>query len=93
MKKSLYIFTNGTKTLLDLECNSGKIITFAENSPLRKLGIDQAFLGHNKETGKKPLSFWQEGVPVLAKVLPDSKSISEVKNFFKDNKRVNCFRF
>ena len=70
-------YPNGGKAFLDLECSSGKIISFCENSPLKKLGIDQVFLDKDKTTGSKMLSFWQDGIPIKAKVLSDKKAVDE----------------
>lgn len=58
-----------------------KIITFAENSPMKKLGIDQALLCLGKSPKDKMLSFWQKDKCI--KSMSSNKATNDIKNYLK----------
>ena len=76
-------FTEGGKAFLDHGCDKGKIITFAENSPMKKLGFDQAYIGFNNELKSKSLSLWQDGNVIQAGVIKDGAGVDKFKNLFQ----------
>jgi len=67
--------------------NNSKIITFAENSPLKKLNIDQALVDYNKQTGVRTFSFWRKGDFLMEAVnnKEDIKSVKYYLNVLRNN--------
>ncbi len=86
-KASIEVLTNngihkdGFNTAYGAICDNAKIITFAENSPMKKLGIDQALLGYNEIAGVNTLSFWQDGQIVKSQVMKNKEDVNYIKNY------------
>lgn len=76
-------FNKGIQTPLGAFCDKAKIVTFAENSPMKKLGIDQVFLGRSKATGHKILSFWQGSNCVKQELMSGNNTTNDIKNYLK----------
>ena len=77
------VFTGEHNAMFGCLCDKAKIVTFAENSPMKKLGIDQALLGYNKNAGVNTLSFWQEGQIVKSEVMKGKEEVNNIKNYLK----------
>lgn len=77
------VFNGEHNAMFGRLCDKAKIVTFAENSFMKKLGIDQALLGYDKMSGAKTLSFWQEGQVVKAEVIKGKETVNNIKNYLK----------
>lgn len=64
----------------EISFNNTKIITFAKNSPLKKLEIDQALVGYDKQTGVRKFSFWRNG-KFLMEAINNKDDIKSAKYF------------
>ncbi len=88
-KKKIEVLTNngvmhdGFNTCHGSYLDKAKIITFAKDSPMEKLGIDQALLGYNKLAGVNTLSFWQQGNIVKAQVMNGKDKVDDIRNYLK----------
>ena len=64
-------------------CDKAKIVTFAEHSPMKKLGIDQAFCGHDKATGRKVLGLWQGNNCLRLDLISSNNKTNDIRNYLK----------
>lgn len=76
-------YNEPTNAMFGVLFDKAKIITFAENSPMRKLGIGQALLGYDKNAGVNTLSFWQEGQIIKSEVMQSKEDVLNIKNYLK----------
>lgn len=82
MIKSKELPENPQRAMFDAISDKGKLFTFAQNSSLKKMGIDQAILGQDTYSGAKILSLWQEGNLVKSELLTPDK-IKDFRNYFR----------
>ena len=79
-KKDNYLISYSNEFKPEVNFNNAKIITFAKNSPLKKLNIDQALVDHNKQTGVCKFSFWKNG-QFLIEAINNKEDIKSVKYY------------
>ena len=80
--KNNCLYSLSNDIMPNIHFDNAKIITFAENSPLKKLRINQALVEYNKQTGVRRFSFWENGRFKMS--ANNNKEDIDVVKFFLD---------